>query len=126
MQWTSWKNSLFGNWWVDAGSARGGGRGPALAWHPVESGRGVGVVGRSLVLQADPAAVPGGLEVGELAVEGEIAGAGGAAAGCVGDLHVRDATRGAGVGRDDLVDVVTVDGQVVKVGQHAKICRTAD
>ncbi len=66
------------------------------------------------VFEADPAVVSRGAEIGELREQRKRAGARLVAPRRIGDLHVRDAV---GVVGDDLVDVVAVDGEVVKIGE---------
>src|SRR5882757_11030071 len=86
-----------------------------LRWQPVEGGRGLGA---GQVFQADPAGVSGVIQRGEVAVEGELAGARLVPARCVGDLDVPDP---GDVAVDLLGQVVTVDGQVVEVGEQRQV-----
>src|SRR4051794_18857739 len=97
-------------------SERGGALG---AGEPVE---GVGAGAAGLVLQTDPAVVARGRDAAQVAVDVEAAGAGLVAAGVVGDLDVPDPARR---GRDRLLDVVAVDGQVVDVEQQRDVLRCA-
>src|ERR671924_270960 len=89
----------------------------ALAGQPGEA---VGAAAAWDVLQPDPAAVAGGGERAEVAVQVERAGAGLVPPGSVGDLHVGDPVA---VGGDRLVEVVTVDGEMVQVAEEAEVAR---
>src|SRR6185436_15678539 len=74
--------------------------------------------GGGLVLEADPPGIPGPGEVTEVALEVEGPGAGLAATGGVGDLHVRGAID---VCRDRGIEVVAVGGEVVEVEEEADV-----
>ena len=87
----------------------------SLVLDPAEA---VGGGGGGLVLEADPAAVAGRLEIGELPQQRQRPGAGLVAARGVGDLHMADPV---GVVGDDLVDVVAVDREVVEVGEQSDV-----
>src|SRR5450759_5841345 len=81
----------------------------APAGEPFE-GRLRGALG--LVLQADPAVITFGLEQLEVPLQPEPTGARLMSARRVGDLHVPDP---GGMRRDDVIEVLTVDCQVVEV-----------
>src|SRR5690625_3872142 len=81
-----------------------------------EPGERVGVGG--LVLQTDRAGVAGAAQVLDPPLDRELAAAGGAAAGGVGDLHVGDPL---GIGGEVGVDVGAVDRQVVDVEEEAEV-----
>ena len=90
-------------------------RDDALADGPAEGG-----LRRFLVFEADVALVAEFAAAGDPFAEGKLPGSGSPAAGVVGDLDVAEVL---GVLFDDGGDVVTVDGQVVEVGEELDVLR---